>query len=212
MYRPPAFDVADLPELHDLITTSGAAQLVSLTPAGLVGSVVPLLLDADRGPHGTLVGHLARANRHWRDVTAGVESMAIFAGPDAYVSPSWYATKRATGKVVPTWHYVTVHAYGELVVHDDPAWLEALVRRLTDAQEAERAEPWSVDDAPADFVRAQLRAIVGIELPISRLEGKRKLSQNRPAADIVGVVAGLAAGAPTEQMVAELMADVRSAP
>ena len=129
--------------------------------------------------------------------------MAIFAGPDAYISPSWYATKRETGKVVPTWNYVAVHAYGELVVHDDPVWSADLVRRLTDHHEAARDEPWSVDDAPADFVRAQLRAIVGIELPITRLEGKRKLSQNRPAADVAGVIAGLAAGSPTERAVAD---------
>ena len=132
MYRPKAFDVSDLAELHDLMTSIRLAHLVSSTSGGLVGSIVPLLVDRDRGPHGTLVGHLARANHHWRDLTPGVESMAIFAGPDAYVSPSWYATKQETGKVVPTWNYVAVHAYGELVVHDDPAWLEALVRRLTD--------------------------------------------------------------------------------
>ena len=205
MYRPAAFDIADLPELHDLVASSGAAHLVSLTRHGLVGSVVPLLLDPDRGPFGTLVGHLARANDHWRDATPGVESMAIFAGPDAYISPSWYATKRETAKVVPTWNYVAVHAYGELVVHDDPVWLEDLVRRLTDRHEASRDEPWSVDDAPADFVRRQLRAIVGIELPITRLEGKAKLSQNRPAADVAGAVAGLAAGSADEQAVAALM-------
>ena len=212
MYRPPAFDVPELPELHDLIRTSGAAHLVSLTANGLVGSVLPLLLDQDRGPYGTLVGHLARGNHHWRDVTPGVESLAIFAGPDAYISPSWYATKQETGKVVPTWNYVTVHAYGELVVHDDPVWLDGLVRRLTDHHEGRRDEPWSVDDAPPGFVRAQLRAIVGIELPITRIEGKRKLSQNRPAADVAGVIAGLASGGPTERAVADLMTRVRSEP
>ena len=136
MYRPKAFDVSDLAELHDLMTSIRLAHLVSSTSGGLVGSIVPLLVDRDRGPHGTLVGHLARANHHWRDLTPGVDSMAIFAGPDAYVSPSWYATKQETGKVVPTWNYVAVHAHGELVVHDDPAWLETLVRRLTDVQEA----------------------------------------------------------------------------
>ena len=210
MYRPKAFDATDLAELHDLMTSIRLAHLVSSTSGGLVGSIVPLLVDRDRGHHGTLVGHLARANRHWRDLTPGAESMAIFAGPDAYVSPSWYATKQETGKVVPTWNYVAVHAYGELVVHDDAAWVEALVRRLTDAQEAEREDPWSVDDTPADFVRAQLRAIVGIELPISRIEGKRKLSQNRPAADVAGVVAGLAAGNAAERAVAGLMTPVPS--
>jgi transcriptional regulator len=205
MYRPPAFDVADPSELHDLVEASGAAHLVSLTSDGLVGTVVPLLLERQRGPFGTLVGHLARANHHWRDATPGVPSMAIFAGPDAYISPSWYATKRQTGKVVPTWNYVAVHAHGELVVHDDPVWLEDLVRRLTDHHEAARDEPWSVDDAPADFIRSQLRAIVGIELPITRLEGKAKLSQNRPAADVAGTIAGLSTGSPTDRAVAALM-------
>ena len=205
MYRPHGVRRRRAHRAPRLIRTSGAAHLVSLTADGLVGSVLPLLLDQDRGPFGTLVGHLARGNHHWRDVTPGVESLAIFAGPDAYISPSWYATKRETGKVVPTWNYVAVHAYGELVVHDDPVWLDGLVRRLTDHHEGRRDEPWSVDDAPADFVRAQLRAIVGIELPITRLEGKRKLSQNRPAADVAGAVAGLAAGGPTERAVADLM-------
>jgi len=212
VYRPKAFDVSDLAELHDLMTSIRLAHLVSSTSGGLVGSIVPLLVDRDRGPHGTLVGHVARANHHWRDLTPGVDSMAIFAGPDAYVSPSWYATKQETGKVVPTWNYVAVHAYGELVVHDDPGWLETLVRRLTDVQERGRDDPWSVDDAPADFVRAQLRAIVGIELPISRIEGKRKLSQNRPAADVAGVIAGLGSGTAGERAVAGLMTPIPSSP
>ena len=174
MYRPTAFDVADLPELHDLVTSSGAAHLVSLTPDGLVGSVVPLLLDRERGPFGTLVGHLARANHHWRDVSPGVESMAIFAGPDAYISPSWYATKRETAKVVPTWNYVAVHAYGELVVHDDPVWLEDLVRRLTDHHEASRDEPWS---APT----AILRRRAGGRLPASDRRAGRAYARRHGA-------------------------------
>ncbi len=207
MYRPAAFDVADLAALHDAIDTNGLAHLVSLTADGLTGSVVPLLIDRHRGPSGTLVGHLARANRHWRDAVAGTESMAIFAGPDAYISPSWYATKQETGKVVPTWNYEVIHAYGTLVVHDDPVWLERLVRRLTEHHEADRPAPWSVDDAPADFIGAQLRAIVGIELAITRLEGKRKLSQNRSAGDIAGAVAGLSGGTASQRAVAARMVD-----
>ena len=205
MYRPAAFDVPAIAQLHDAIDVSGLAHLVSLTADGLTASVVPLLIDRDRGLNGTLVGHLAKANRHWRDAAAGTESMAIFAGPDAYISPSWYATKQETGKVVPTWNYEVIHAYGALVVHDDPLWLEQLVRRLTDHHEAGRPEPWSVDDAPADFIGGQLRAIVGIELPITRIEGKRKLSQNRSAADVAGAIAGLSSGTPTEREVAARM-------
>ena len=138
-------------------------------------------------------------------------SLAIFAGPDAYVSPNWYATKAETGKVVPTWNYEVVHAAGELVVHDDAAWVGDLVRRLTERHEAGQERPWSVDDAPADFVAAQLRAIVGIELRITRLEGKRKLSQNRSAADVRGVIAALAEGTPTQRAVARRMAEVAPA-
>ena len=205
MYRPKAFDVTELDDLHLAIEASGPAHLVSVTPTGLTASVVPMLLDRGSGEHGALVGHLARANPHWRQAGRDVETMAIFAGPDAYVSPSWYATKQETGKVVPTWNYEVVHAYGELVVHDDPSWVGALVRRLTDRHEAGRREPWSVDDAPADFVAVQLRAIVGIELRLTRIEGKRKLSQNRPEADVAGAIAGLAGGTPAERQVAERM-------
>ena len=122
MYRPKAFDVTHVGELHDAIDASGAAHLISLTSSGLTGSVLPMLLDRETGEHGSLVGHLARANHHWRDARLDVESLAIFAGPDAYISPSWYASKReGGGKVVPTWNYEVVHVHGELVVHDDPA-------------------------------------------------------------------------------------------
>lgn len=208
MYRPKAFDITEVAEIHRFIDAAGPAHLSSMTTGGLTGSVVPLLLNADAGPFGSLVGHLARANHHWRDLTPEVESLAIFPGPDAYVSPSWYPTKAETGKVVPTWNYEVVHAAGELVVHDDVAWLDGLVRRLTARHESGRPQPWSVDDAPADFVAGQLRAIVGIELRITRLEGKRKLSQNRGAADARGAADGLAAGTSREQAVAARMRDV----
>ena len=205
MYRPKAFDIAGLDELHRFVEASGPAHLVSMTADGLTGSVVPLLLDRAEGPYGRLVGHLARANHHWREVTPGVESLAIFAGPDAYISPNWYATKAETGKVVPTWNYEVVHAAGELVVHDDPGWVGELVRRLTERHESGSVRPWSVDDAPADFITGQLRAIVGIELRVTRLEGKRKLSQNRSEADARGVIDALAGGSPAQQVVAERM-------
>ena len=142
------------------------------------------------GQHGALHGHLARNNDQWRLAAAG-ESLAIVRGPDAYITPGWYASKAEHGRVVPTWNYVTAHVYGRLVVHDDPVWTEDLVRRLTTKHEAYRDHPWSPDDAPRPFIEGQLRAIVGIELEITRIEAKAKLSQNRPAADVEGVIAGL---------------------
>jgi transcriptional regulator len=154
---------------------------------------------------GTLYGHVAKANPQWREVPVG-EAMAIFMGPDAYVTPAWYATKQETGKVVPTWNYVTVHAYGPVELFDDAGRLLEAVSRLTDLHEGERASPWAVSDAPPDFVQAQLRGIVGLRMPITRLEGKRKMSQNRNAADRAGVAAGLAAsGRASDREVAALI-------
>ncbi|PWU50150.1 transcriptional regulator [Micromonospora globispora] len=191
MYVPAHFS-ADESAVRDLLTHHGAADLVTATADGLVATMVPMLYDPDAGPHGALFAHLARNNDQWRRPVLG-EALAILRGPDAYVSPGWYATKAEHGRVVPTWNYVVVHAYGELVVHDDPAWVGALVRRLTDKHEAGRPDPWSVDNAPEGFVAGQLRAIVGVELRISRLEAKWKLSQNRCAADVDGVITGLRA-------------------
>jgi transcriptional regulator len=165
------------------------ATLVTVTQDGLIASHLPMLLDADPAPYGTLVGHLARPNPQARGAIG--EALAIFPGPEAYVTPSWYETKRATGKVVPTWNYVTIHAYGTVEFFNDPERLRDVVTRLTDRQEAPRAEPWAVTDAPADFIDVMLKGIVGFTLPISRLEGKWKMSQNRPAEDRAGVVAGL---------------------
>jgi len=192
MYLPKAFDEDRLPVLHDAIRAAGLATLVTVTAAGPEASHVPMLLDPAAGERGTLYAHVARANGQWRDSIAGTRALAIFNGPDAYVSPSWYATKAETGKVVPTWNYIVVHAYGEAEFFDDPERLRALVTRLTDRQESRRPAPWSITDAPADYIAAQLRAIVGVALPIARLEGKWKLSQNRPQADRTGVADGLA--------------------
>jgi transcriptional regulator len=153
--------------------------------------MLPFVFDPDAGEHGALLGHVARNNPQWREAGTG-EALVIVRGPDAYVSPSWYASKAEHGRVVPTWNYVTAHVYGRLVVHDDTRWVEALVRRLTEQREAVLPHPWSVDDAPPAFVAGQLRAIVGLELTITRIEAKAKLSQNRPADDVDGVVAGLA--------------------
>jgi transcriptional regulator len=197
MYIPAHFAVDDA-AVRDLLARHGAADLITLTADGLLATMLPFAYEPAAGEHGALYGHVARNNDQWRKPAQG-ESLAIVRGPDAYVSPSWYAAKAEHGRVVPTWNYVTAHVYGELVVHDDPAWVEDVVRRLTAKHEAARtqtagqAPAWSVDDAPRKFVEGQLRAIVGLELRITRIEAKAKLSQNRPVTDIPGVVAGLSA-------------------
>jgi transcriptional regulator len=191
MYVPAPFALDDA-KLRQLLTDHGAAELVTATPHGLVATLVPFVYDPGVGEHGALLGHLARNNDQWRREVLG-EAMVIVRGPDAYISPSWYASKKQHGRVVPTWNYVTAHVYGRLVVHDDPAWVEALVHRLTDKHEARQPQPWTVHDAPPGFLAGQLRAIVGIEIIISRVQAKAKLSQNRPAADINGVISGLQA-------------------
>jgi transcriptional regulator len=195
MYIPAQF-AADEEAVRHLLHHAGAADLITVTEQGLCASMLPLVYDPDAGPHGTLLGHLARNNEQWRLPAQG-EALVIVRGPDAYITPSWYASKTEHGRVVPTWNYITAHVYGELQVHDDPVWLDAQVRRLTAQHEAGRAEPWSVDDAPAAYVAGQLRAIVGLEIRIARVQAKFKLSQNRPAADIDGVVEGLREGGDT---------------
>ncbi len=191
MYVPSHF-AADDAVVRELLDRHGAADLVTTTATGLVATLLPFVHDPAAGAHGALLGHVARNNDQWRRPALG-EAMVIVRGPDAYVSPSFYASKAEHGRVVPTWNYLTAHVYGDLVVHDDPDWVEALVRRLTEHHEAGTAAPWSVDDAPPAYVAGQLRAIVGVELRITRIEAKAKLSQNRPEADLDGVVAGLAA-------------------
>ncbi|GHJ49180.1 transcriptional regulator [Catellatospora sp. TT07R-123] len=190
MYIPAHF-AADEAAVAELLAGIGAVDLVTATEQGPVATLLPMLFDRPAHlPHGRLRGHLARNNDQWRLPVLG-QALAIVRGPDAYVSPSWYAAKAEHGRVVPTWNYVTAHVYGELVVHDDPVWTGALVRELTDRHEAGREHPWSVDDAPAAYVEGQLRAIVGVELVISRVEAKFKLSQNRSDADLRGVASGL---------------------
>jgi transcriptional regulator len=191
MYVPPAFREDRIEILHDAIRQAGLATLVTLRADGLIASHVPMLLDPEAGPYGTLHGHLAKANPQASPGVADVQALAIFQGLDAYITPSWYETKRQTGKVVPTWNYVAIHATGPLELYDDADRLLALVTRLTERHEGGRAQPWAVADAPADFVRGQLKGIVGFALPIVRLEGKWKMSQNRPPADRAGVVEGL---------------------
>jgi len=186
MYVPAQFAAADA-AVAELLSSRRAADLITLTEDGLVATFLPFLHDAAAG---ILRGHLARNNDQWKRPATG-ESLVIVHGPDAYVSPNWYASKAEHGRVVPTWNYITAHVYGQLVVHDDPAWLATLVRDLTDRHESGEPAPWSVDDAPEKFFNGQLRAIVGVELRISRIEAKVKMSQNRPDADIDGVVEAL---------------------
>ncbi|MFC7616649.1 FMN-binding negative transcriptional regulator [Actinokineospora soli] len=186
MYTPAHFAVPD-DEVEAVLSDVGAADLVTATPEGLRATLLPLVY-AD----GRLRGHLARNNDQWRLPVLG-EGMVIVRGPDAYISPSWYAAKAEHGRVVPTWNYVTAHVYGKVTFHDSAEWVDRVVRDLTDKHERGRAEPWSVDDAPRKFVEGQLRAIVGVEVEVTRVEAKRKVSQNRPEADRAGVVAGLRA-------------------
>lgn len=191
MYTPTAFREARLPELHAAIDAYPFASMISTTAAGLQVSHVPLLLAPEEGPYGTLYGHVARANAH---VTcSGALSLAIFLGPHAYISAGWYPGKQTHGKEVPTWNYIAVHAHGTLETFEDPAALRQLLIRLTDRHERAMPEPWHLDDAPVDYIDRNLRAITGLRLPIARLEGKWKLSQNRTAADRAGVLAGLVA-------------------
>jgi transcriptional regulator len=186
MYIPAHF-AANESAVDDLLTHHGAADLITATPDGIVATMLPFVYD--RGTR-TLRGHLARNNDQWRRPVVG-EALVIVRGPNAYISPAWYPSKAEHGRVVPTWNYVTAHVYGRLTVHDNPAWVERNVRDLTERHEAGRPQPWSVDDAPPQFIEGQLRAIVGVELAITRIEAKFKLSQNRSAADINGVISGL---------------------
>ena len=205
MYVPPAFRDDDLASLHATMRAVRFCSFVTATAEGLIATPLPILIDDAEGEHGVLYGHVARANPQWRTAPVG-EAMAVFMGPDAYVTPSWYATKQATGKVVPTWNYVAVHAYGPVEFFEDADRLLDVVTRLTGLHEGPRAEPWAVTDAPADFIQAQLRGIVGLRMPITRIEGKRKMSQNRSAEDRAGVAAGLASSErPTDPAVAALI-------
>ena len=195
MYVPAHFAMTD-EYARAALSSIEAADLVSVGPDGLVATFLPLMFDPAGGPAGSLLGHVARPNTHWRATAATTESLVIVRGPDGYVSPSWYETKQEHGRVVPSWNYTTLHVYGRLVAHDDVDWLRSLVTRLTERHEARMPHPWAVSDAPEAYIEGQLRAIVGIELQITRIEAKSKLSQNRSAADQAGVVAGLTARDP----------------
>jgi transcriptional regulator len=198
-----------VPDPEGLLTELAAivpATLVTVGPEGFRTSILPMLFYPDETEGGMLRGHLARGNPHWREITPETEALAIFNGPDAYISPAWYEEKRLTGKVVPTWNYTTVAVHGRITLRPEPEWLLAHVRRLVDRHEGGRPVPWSIDDAPDGYVETQVRAIVGLEFRISRIEAKRKLSQNRSAADVEGVIEALSDGSPLEQVLA---ADMR---
>jgi transcriptional regulator len=199
MYVPSHFRETRTPVLHDLIRGHPLAVLVTLDDSGLVANHIPMEIDAEAGALGTLRGHVARANPVWQAHRPDVEAMAVFQGPEAYITPSFYATKATTGKVVPTWNYATVHVHGPLRVFDDVAWVRRFVTQLTERHEADHQRatgdaPWQVSDAPGVFIDRQLETIVGLEIPITRIEGKWKVSQNRTREDRAGVVVGLSRG------------------
>jgi transcriptional regulator len=195
VYVPDHFRPSDA-DVRELLAHLDAADLITATDGGLLATFLPLIHEPPGSPaagdHGRLLGHVARNNRQWKTPPIA-EALVIVRGPEAYISPAWYATKREHGRVVPTWNYVTAHLHGQLVVHDDRDWVERNVRALVERHEAGRPDPWSVDDAPREYVEGQLRAIVGLEIRITRIEAKLKLSQNRSAADVEGAIDGLRA-------------------
>ena len=191
MYLPKHFEETRVDVLHELIRTHPLGTLITLASDGLDANHIPFEVDPDPAPFGTLRAHVARANPVWRSFSRDAHALAIFQGPESYISPSLYPTKQETGKVVPTWNYVVVHAHGPLRAIEDREWLREFVEKLTNRHEAGRPVPWKVTDAPAAYIDELLASIVGVEMPIVRLEGKWKASQNRPAPDVNGVVEGL---------------------
>ena len=210
MYQPPHHREDRLEVQHALIRAHPFGTLVTIGAAGLSANSIPFVLS-DGGSRGVLQGHVARANPQWRDFDERVDALVIFQGPERYITPSWYATKRETGKVVPTWNYVLVQARGPMRIVEDRDWLARQIEALTRQMETARSEPWAVADAPKDFVQSQVKGgIVGIEIPIRAIEGKWKVSQNRPSADRAGVVDGLRAdGDEASVAMAELVEDGR---
>lgn len=195
MYNSKPHQEHDLQRLQQQMLETRLAVLITHGEQGLLASHIPVLIDTGEGEYGTVYGHLARANRQWQALQQGSEALLVFAGADAYVSPSFYPSKAAMHKVVPTWNYLAVHAYGSAEVIEDGAALLDIVSRLTNRHEQGRDTPWQVSDAPSDYIEGMLRAIVGFRLPISRIQGARKLSQNRSAEDVAGVRDGLASSA-----------------
>ncbi len=198
MYTPAHFKEDRIDVLHTLIQHHPLGTLITMTSDGLNANHIPFMVDASRGAFGTLRGHVARANPMWKTFNAEVNALVVFQGPDAYISPSWYPSKKEHGKVVPTWNYAVVHAAGPLMIHDDTDWMRGFLNSITDHFESARntaTAPWKMSDAPEDYVATMMRAVVGIEIPLLSLEGKWKVSQNRPLADREGVALGLVKGA-----------------
>jgi transcriptional regulator len=211
MYIPRHFGLEDRAQIGEFVTQAGAADLVTFDGAGLTATLLPVLWEQDSNGngdgYGRLVGHIALANPQWQTARTGVPALAIVHGPQAYISPNWYASKREHGRVVPTWNYVTVQFTGPVTFHRDPEWLRALVTRLTSRFEDQREQPWRVTDAPPAYIDGQLRGIVGVELTVTRVEAAAKLSQNRSAADQAGAIEGLRGeGTPGAAGIAALMA------
>lgn len=207
MYQPAHFEETRSEVLQALVASHPLCTLVTVSDEGLVADQIPLLLRPGQGPMGTLVGHVARANPLWRATRLHTPVLAIFQGPQHYISPAWYPAKQVHGKVVPTWNYVVVQARGILRVHDDAAWVRAQVSQLTQQQEARSQQPWAVDDAPPDYIASMLAAIVGISLEVTHWAGKWKVSQNQPGANRAGVLDALhAMPGGTGDAMAELVA------
>jgi transcriptional regulator len=200
MYQPPYFREDDPGVQHALIRAHPLGLLITAGAGGIVANPVPFVLDESGRDKGVLRAHVARANSQWREVRDGAAALVVFQGAEAYVTPSWYRTKAETGKVVPTWNYAIVQVRGDARIVEDPAWLRSQIDALTAQQEGRRAQPWQVGDAPEPFIAAQLKGIVGIEIAVQAIEGKWKVSQNRPEADREGVARGLREEAPNAEM------------
>jgi transcriptional regulator len=191
MYQPKHFEETRIEVMQALVASQPLSTLVTLSDEGLVADQIPMLLRPGEGPFGTLVGHVARANPLWRQTRLDTPVLAIFQGPQHYISPSWYPTKQEHGKVVPTWNYVVVQARGLLQIHDDPDWVRQQATQITNQQERTSAKPWAVDDAPRDYTDSMIKAVVGISIEVTLWSGKWKVSQNQPAVNRAGVVQSL---------------------
>ena len=208
MYIPRANREDRLSVLHKLMVDQPFASLNTVGSSGLFASHIPMVLEQN-GANGLLRGHISRANRQWQDYSSSIEALAIFSGPQHYITPSWYPEKQETGKVVPTWNYVVVHAYGHLKVIEDGEWLMTHLKNLTSIHEADSSVPWKIGDAPADYIASQVKGIVGLEMAIERLEGKWKVSQNRSEQDRSGVAKGLAELNTTESLAMKALVERR---
>jgi transcriptional regulator len=207
MYQPPHFREDRIEVQHDLIRAHPLGLLITAGPGGLQANFIPFVVYDAESKHGTLRCHMARGNPQWRELGSVSECLVVFQGPQEYITPSWYPTKKATGKVVPTWNYVTVHAWGPPQVVEDSGWLRRQVEDLTNLKEGGLPKPWLIDDAPADYLASQMKGIVGVEISIAKIEGKWKVSQNRPEVDRAGVVAGLRGGGEQAEAIAALVAE-----